>query len=323
MATVDKAAYTLETKQELAQALIDQGQTVDEYDTFRSYADKIRAIKSKDHALTADHATEADTLADTLSVEKGGTGVTSLEDLADALGIGQGGGDEPVAADGGALYIVNATSTDGATYTATDDRIKEVKVGTAIILVPNKTSTTATPTLDLNGTGAVQIGLVSSVSPSFPASAPTSFLTPGCPFIMIRSSTSQGERWLSVTPGSVAYAVEAGTALNGGGSSGGNADYATRAGYADSAGDASTFAGSSYGSLFGSSPAGYPSAHRANALMGMIDGDEVSVDAGAVIALQNTVDGHWVQTQTNATSIQAIWDVLWPLVDRVEALEGK
>lgn len=57
-----------------------------------------------DYAVEADHAAEADraaaagqadeavTLSDTLAVEKGGTGVTSLEELAEKLGVNSGGG---------------------------------------------------------------------------------------------------------------------------------------------------------------------------------------------------------------------------------------
>lgn len=46
MATSDKLNYLIETKTEIKNAIIEQGQDVGEDDTFRSYADKIRSIES-------------------------------------------------------------------------------------------------------------------------------------------------------------------------------------------------------------------------------------------------------------------------------------
>lgn len=43
--TVEKLAYLLDTKNEIKSALTEQGQDINDNDTFRSYADKIRAIK--------------------------------------------------------------------------------------------------------------------------------------------------------------------------------------------------------------------------------------------------------------------------------------
>ena len=88
-----------------------------------------------DHALEADHAAEADraaaagqadealTLSDTLAVEKGGTGVTSLEELAEKLGVESGGGSVDYAARAGyadsagsASYANSTSAFAGHTY---------------------------------------------------------------------------------------------------------------------------------------------------------------------------------------------------------------
>jgi hypothetical protein len=58
---------------------------------------------------------------------------------------------------GGGILTVNATSTDGVTYTATNEKVKELAKGIVILFVPDRTSTTATPTLNINGLGAVTI----------------------------------------------------------------------------------------------------------------------------------------------------------------------
>ena len=47
MGTIDnKLKYLKETKAQIAEAIKDQGVTVEQSDTFRSYADKIRSISS-------------------------------------------------------------------------------------------------------------------------------------------------------------------------------------------------------------------------------------------------------------------------------------
>lgn len=65
--------------------------------------------------------------------------------------------DENLGGGGGGTLTVNATSADGVTYTATNDKITELTVGMSIFFIPDKTSTTATPTLNINGLGAVTI----------------------------------------------------------------------------------------------------------------------------------------------------------------------
>lgn len=53
--------------------------------------------------------------------------------------------------------IVSATSTDGVAYTAAVDGISELSVGLSLYLVPDKTTASTAPTLNLNGLGAKTI----------------------------------------------------------------------------------------------------------------------------------------------------------------------
>lgn len=52
------------------------------------------------------------------------------------------------------IPIVNATSTDGITYTATVDSITNLTIGTAIWFVPNMDSKTIIPSLNINNLGS-------------------------------------------------------------------------------------------------------------------------------------------------------------------------
>lgn len=94
MTTAEKSAYLLETKHEIAQAIVDQGVDVSGSDSFRSYAQKIRDIKGGPNytpkAGDAEHANRADiaeSIEGVLPVESGGTGVASMVDLKRELGM--------------------------------------------------------------------------------------------------------------------------------------------------------------------------------------------------------------------------------------------
>lgn len=52
------------------------------------------------------------------------------------------------------LSVVSATSTDGVAYTATLDGVTSLYAGLEITIIPSMTSTSRTPTLNLNGLGA-------------------------------------------------------------------------------------------------------------------------------------------------------------------------
>ena len=53
--------------------------------------------------------------------------------------------------------VAAATSSDGVAYTATVSCVESLTAGVSFIMIPNKTSTTTTPTLNVNGLGAKQI----------------------------------------------------------------------------------------------------------------------------------------------------------------------
>ena len=56
-----------------------------------------------------------------------------------------------------AVYTVTASSTDGVAYTATVPGIASLTAGASFIMVPNKTSASQEPTLNVNGLGAKKI----------------------------------------------------------------------------------------------------------------------------------------------------------------------
>ena len=56
-----------------------------------------------------------------------------------------------------ALHIVTASASDGATYTATVDGMTALEAGVIIVIKPSMTATSTTPTLNVNGLGAIQI----------------------------------------------------------------------------------------------------------------------------------------------------------------------
>lgn len=53
--------------------------------------------------------------------------------------------------------IIPATSSDGVSYVASFDGITELETGLIITIIPGKTSASTSPTLNLNGLGAVSI----------------------------------------------------------------------------------------------------------------------------------------------------------------------
>ena len=75
---------------------------------------------------------------------------------------------------GGKNIVVDAISSDGATYTATVEDLEELYNGLAITIIPNKTSTTTAPTLNVNGLGAKPIRLSLSQSNSLTCQAASS-----------------------------------------------------------------------------------------------------------------------------------------------------
>ena len=62
------------------------------------------------------------------------------------------------------VYTVTATSSDGDTYTATVPNIMSLTAGVKLVIVPDKTSTSTIPTLNVNGLGAKYIARRSSIN---------------------------------------------------------------------------------------------------------------------------------------------------------------
>lgn len=60
--------------------------------------------------------------------------------------------------------IVDAASDDGVAYTATVDGVTELYDGMTLRIIPQKVSASTTPTLNVNGLGAVRIGILSTVN---------------------------------------------------------------------------------------------------------------------------------------------------------------
>jgi hypothetical protein len=64
----------------------------------------------------------------------------------------------------GSNIVVDAISSDGATYTATVEDLEELYNGLEITIIPNIASTTTAPTLNVNGLGAKPIRLSLSIN---------------------------------------------------------------------------------------------------------------------------------------------------------------
>lgn len=75
---------------------------------------------------------------------------------------------------GGKNIVVDAISSDGVSYTATVEDLEELYNGLAITIVPNRTSATTAPTLNVNGLGAKPIRLSLSQSNSLTCQAASS-----------------------------------------------------------------------------------------------------------------------------------------------------
>lgn len=86
---------------------------------------------------------------------------------------------------GGGTPIVTASSTNGAAYTANVKNVAELYNGMTITIIPDMTSTTTAPTLNINGLGAKPIRLplsTNNVAVAQPGSA--SYFTAGNPITL-------------------------------------------------------------------------------------------------------------------------------------------
>ena len=120
---------------------------------YRSYNDLINdtwsIIKSKtdplyqpkgSYATSSHNHSAANITSGTLPIARGGTGTTSANGIRSAIGI------NPV-----------TTGGTGAAYTASVSGITSLATGASFIMVPHVTSTSTSPTLNVNGLGAKNI----------------------------------------------------------------------------------------------------------------------------------------------------------------------
>ena len=57
------------------------------------------------------------------------------------------------------VYTAVASSSDGVAYTSTVPGISELSAGASFIMIPDKTSASKEPTLDVNGLGEKKFGV--------------------------------------------------------------------------------------------------------------------------------------------------------------------
>lgn len=91
-----------------------------------------------------------------------GDGSGIVYDTATQTNDGLMSAEDKVRLDYGGIPIVDANSSDGITYTATVDGIKELKKGAKITIIPQIESTSKIITLNVNGLGAKNIRILSA-----------------------------------------------------------------------------------------------------------------------------------------------------------------
>lgn len=87
-------------------------------------------------------------------------------------------------------YAITASSNDGVAYTATVPSITSLTSGVSFIMIPSKTSTSVTPTLNVNGLGAKNIKRrLSSISTATQSGYSASWLAVNKPFRIVYDGT--------------------------------------------------------------------------------------------------------------------------------------
>ena len=88
------------------------------------------------------------------------------------------------------VYTATASSTDGVSYTATVTGIDSLSAGSRFIMIPNKTSASTTPTLNVNGLGAKTIKRrLSSISTSVQSGYSNTWISVNKPFTVVYDGT--------------------------------------------------------------------------------------------------------------------------------------
>lgn len=97
------------------------------------------------------------------------------------------------------IPTIYATSTDGATYTATAEDISELSTGRMILFVPDRTTSTTSPTFNLNGFGAVSIRRkLSSGTATTNVGNSSTFFYANRPSLLVYDTATSTPLWLAL-----------------------------------------------------------------------------------------------------------------------------
>lgn len=100
----------------------------------------------------------------------------------------------------GFIRTVAASSDDGVSFTGTADGITELKQGLMILMIPGMTTTTQTPTFNLNSLGAVSIKRkISNGTATVTSGGSTTFFYKGRPSLLIYDTAiSSSPCWIAM-----------------------------------------------------------------------------------------------------------------------------
>lgn len=108
------------------------------------------------------------------------------------------------------VYTATASSTDGIAYSATVPGITALTAGASFIMIPNKTSTSKTPTLNVSGLGAKPIRRrLSSLTTSLQQGYSTNWIALNKPFTVVYDGTAWVVEGMTKTDGADVYGAVA------------------------------------------------------------------------------------------------------------------
>lgn len=108
------------------------------------------------------------------------------------------------------VYTATASSTDGIAYSATVPGITALTAGASFIMIPNKASTSKTPTLNVSGLGAKPIRRrLSSLTTSLQQGYSTNWIALNKPFTVVYDGTAWVVEGLTKTDGADVYGAVA------------------------------------------------------------------------------------------------------------------
>lgn len=96
---------------------------------------------------------------------------------------------------GGGIKLVSATSSNGVAFTGTANGVTALSAGLAVIFVPDRNSSSTTPTFNLNSLGAKEIRRkLSNGAAILTTGGGTTWLYKGCPCVLVYDGTY----WITV-----------------------------------------------------------------------------------------------------------------------------